>query len=80
MVYFVIQLTQLWVGEWSFDIGSASTTKAVSGVPTNRQRKKKAFTRSILDYQVLGCVDLLQQRNYIGVSAEIEVTTQLSLQ
>lgn len=44
------------------------------------REKKKAFTRSILDYQVLGCVDLLQQRNYIGVSAEIEVTTQLSLQ
>lgn len=44
------------------------------------REKKKAFTRSILDYQVLGCVDLLQQRNYTGVSAEIEVTTQLSLQ
>ena len=43
MVYFVIQLTQLWVREWSFDIGSASTTQAVSGVPTNRQRKKKSI-------------------------------------
>lgn len=70
------------VREWSCVIGSASYLQTVSGILTSRkENKNNTFTRSILEYQVPGYVDLFQQRNYIWAGGEIEVvTTRLTLQ